>query len=66
MKDKKIQSKGFHWKGSSLSTRTFFSTFPIIEREERAVYGGKYRSRELCLAYMNALAAGNPDAEIRL
>ena len=46
--------------------RYIYSTFPIIEREERAVYGGKYRSRELCLAYMNALAAGNPDAEIRL
>lgn len=46
--------------------RYIYSTFPIIEREEKAAYGGKYRSRELCLAYMNALAAGNPDAEIKL
>ena len=46
--------------------RYIYSTFPIIEREEKAAYGGKYRSRELCLAYMNALATGNPDAEIRL
>lgn len=46
--------------------RYIYSTFPIIEREEKAAYGGKYRSCELCLAYMNALAAGDPDAEIRL
>jgi Eco57I restriction-modification methylase len=45
--------------------RYIYSTFPIVEREERAAYG-KYRSCDLCLAYMSALAAGNPDAEIRL
>ena len=42
-----------------------FSTFPIIERREINTYGG-YRSCELCLAYMNALASGNSDAEITL
>jgi hypothetical protein len=26
----------------------------------------RYRSRDLCLAYMNALAAGDPDADIDL
>ncbi len=46
--------------------RYIYSTFPIVEREEKAAYGGTYRSCELCLAYMNALAAGNPDAEIKL
>ncbi|POF27763.1 Eco57I restriction-modification methylase domain-containing protein [Roseibium marinum] len=46
--------------------RYIYSTFPIIEREEKVAYGGKYLSCELCLAYMNALAAGNPDAEIKL
>ncbi|MEO0371932.1 MAG: restriction endonuclease, partial [Pseudomonadota bacterium] len=46
--------------------RYIYSTFPIVEREEKAAYGGQYRSCELCLAYMNALAAGNPDAEISL
>jgi len=46
--------------------RYIYSTFPTVEREEKAAYGGKYRSCELCLAYMNALAAGNPDAEIKL
>jgi len=43
--------------------RYIYSTFPIVEREETASYGS-YRSRDLCLAYMNALAAGNPDAEV--
>lgn len=45
--------------------RYIYATFPIVEREEQAAYGA-YRSRDLCLAYMNALAAGNPDAEIVL
>jgi len=41
------------------------STFPIVEREEMTSYGS-YPSRDLCLAYMNVLSAGNPDANIRL
>ena len=45
--------------------RYIYSTFPIVEREETRAYGD-YRSRELCLAYMNALAAGAPDAEVNL
>jgi hypothetical protein len=40
-----------------------YSTFPIVEREETETWG-RYRSRDLCLAYMNALAAGHPDAVI--
>jgi len=46
--------------------RYIYSTFPILEREEAANYRGRYRSRDLCLAYMNALAGGQPDAEIDL
>ena len=42
--------------------RYVYSTFPIVERRERETYGG-YRSRDLCLAYLNALAAGDPDAD---
>src|ERR1019366_5450494 len=45
--------------------RYIYSTFPIVEREEMAAYG-RYRSCELCLAWMSALAADDPDAEIRL
>ena len=45
--------------------RYVYSTFPIIERDEKAAYGA-YRSRGLCLAWASALAAGQPDAEIDL
>ena len=43
--------------------RYVYSTFPIVKRQETQAYGS-YRSRELCLAWVNALSAGNPDAEI--
>ena len=43
--------------------RYIFSTFPIVEREETARWG-RYRSRDLTLAWINALNAGRPDAEI--
>ena len=46
--------------------RYIYSTFPIVERQEIEAYNGRYRSRDLCLAYMSALKAGNPDAEIDL
>ena len=42
--------------------RYVYSTFPIVEQRETVAYGG-YRSRDLCLAYLNALTAGRPDAE---
>ncbi len=38
-------------------------TFPIVRREDEAACG-KYRTRDMTLAYMNALAAG--DAETRV
>ena len=41
--------------------RYVWSTFPIVERQDVRAYG-RYRSRDLCLAYLNALAAGRPDA----
>lgn len=45
--------------------RYIYSTFPIVERDETAAHG-RYLSRDLCLAWISALAAGDPDAEIRL
>lgn len=45
--------------------RYIYSTFPVVEREETAAHGC-YRSRDLCLAYISALVAGDPDAEIKL
>jgi hypothetical protein len=46
--------------------RYIYSTFPILEAQEKEAYGGRYRSRDLCLAYMSALAAGQPDVDIQL
>lgn len=45
--------------------RYIYSTFPIVEREEMATYG-RYRLRDLCLAFVNALVAGHPDVEIEI
>ena len=43
--------------------RYIYSTFPIVERQEMAAHGS-YRSRDLALAYINALMAGQPDAQV--
>ena len=43
-----------------------YSTFPIVEREETADHGRATLSRDLCLTFINALAAGDPDAAIVL
>jgi len=40
-----------------------YATFPIVEREETAKWGS-YRSRDLCLAWINALLAGKPDGPV--
>ena len=63
----KLDAMFFHLYGVTdrNDVRYVYSTFPIVEREETAAYGS-YRSRDLCLAWMNALAAGDPDAEIAL
>ncbi len=42
-----------------------YSTFPIVERDERARFDSRYRSPELALLWINALMAGQPDADIR-
>jgi len=42
-----------------------YSTFPIVARGEGEAHG-RYLSRDLCLAYINAFAAGDPDAQIVL
>ena len=45
--------------------RYIYSTFPIVERHDQRRYG-HYRSRDLCLAWMSALNAGQPDTKIDL
>ncbi|WP_119396906.1 Eco57I restriction-modification methylase domain-containing protein [Pannonibacter phragmitetus] len=44
--------------------RYVYSTFPIVERQEREMYGGQYRSCDLCLAYLSALAAGSTETDM--
>ena len=63
----KLDAVFFHLYGVTdrNDVRYIYSTFPIVEREETNAYGD-YRSRELCLAYMNALEAGAPDANVIL
>ena len=63
----KLDALHFHLYGVTDrdDVRYIYSTFPIVEREETAAYG-TYRSRDLCLAWMSALAAGEPDTEIDL
>ena len=39
------------------------STFPIVRREDEAAFGS-YRTRDLVLAYMNALAAGDTETVV--
>ena len=41
-------------------------TFPIVRREDEAQFDGRYRTKDLILAYMNALAAGDTDARMAL
>jgi hypothetical protein len=43
--------------------RYIYSTFPIVAEKEAEKWGS-YKSEELCLAWINALMAGQPDAEI--
>ena len=38
-------------------------TFPIVRREDEAKFGS-YRTRDLVLAYMDALAAGDTDSQV--
>jgi hypothetical protein len=49
--------------GSRDDIRYIYSTFPIVERQEMDRWG-TYRSRDLCLAYINSLMAGQPDADV--
>ena len=39
------------------------STFPIVRRQDEAEFG-RYRTRDLILAYMNALAAGDTETVV--
>ncbi len=54
----------FHLYGLSREDAEYvLSTFPIVQREDEAAFG-KYRTRDLILAYMNALNAGDTESVV--
>ena len=56
----------FHLYGLSKDDAAYIlSTFPIVERHDREAHG-RYLTRDLILAQMDALTAGDPDAVIVL
>ena len=54
----------FHLYGLSRDDAEYvLSTFPIVQREDEAEFG-TYRTRDLILAYMNALAVGDTQSKV--
>ena len=54
----------FHLYGLSRTDAEYvLNTFPIVRREDEATFG-KYRTRDMTLAYMNALAAGDVETRV--
>ena len=54
----------FHLYGLSRDDAEYvLNTFPIVRREDEAACG-KYRTRDMTLAYMNALAAGDTETRV--
>ena len=54
----------FHLYGLSRNDAAYIlNTFPIVRREDEAAFG-TYRTRDMTLAYMNALAAGDTEAVV--
>ena len=63
----KLDAVYFHLYGvtSRDDIRYVYSTFPNVQKEEERTWG-RFLTRDLCLARINALAAGNPDAAVSL
>ena len=54
----------FHLYGLNREDAAYvLSTFPIVRREDESQFG-THRTRDLILAYMNALAAGDTDTDV--
>ena len=54
----------FHLYGLSREDASYvLNTFPIVRRADEAAFG-RYRTRDLILAYMNALAAGDTETVV--
>ena len=54
----------FHLYGLSREEADYvLGTFPIVQRQDEGQFGS-YRTRDLILAYMNALAAGDTETVV--
>ena len=54
----------FHLYGLSRADASYvLGTFPIVRREDEKVFG-HYRTRDMILAYMNTLAAGDAETQV--
>ncbi len=54
----------FHLYGLSNDDAAYvLETFPIVRREDEREFG-RYRTRDMALAYMNALAAGDTESDV--
>ena len=55
----------FHLYGLDRADAAYvLDTFPIVRREDEAQFDGRYRTKDLILAYMNALAAGDAETVV--
>ena len=62
----RLDALNFHLYGLTRDdAEQILSTFLIVEREDRALHG-RFLTRDLILAWMAALAAGDPDADVRV
>ena len=60
----RIDALYFHLYGLPREDASYvLDTFPIVRRNDEASFG-KYRTKEMILAYMNALAAGDTDTVV--
>ena len=60
----RLDALHFHLYGLSREDAGYvLETFPIVRREDEAAFGS-YRARDLILAYMNALVAGDADTVV--
>ena len=56
----------FHLYGLSREDTSYvLDTFPIVRREDEAAFG-RYRTRDLIMAYMNALTAGDTETQVAI
>ncbi|MCY3783077.1 MAG: restriction endonuclease, partial [Chloroflexi bacterium] len=57
----------FHLYGLDRADAAYvLDTFPIVRREDEAQFNGRYRTKDLILAYMNALAVADTETIVSL